>query len=1017
MQVTPQCRLKAHVDDLQGSDDNRIIEVVVLESDSDGIEQVSEILSERSDLAAIHFISHGADGQINLVDSWLNSTTLQQNSDAVSGWGNALTETGDILFYGCNIAADSDGQSLLNNIAELTGADVIASDDLTGSAALGGDWELEYTAGKVETNVAISQATQQTWSGVLSTYTVSSTADSGAGSLRQAIIDANANTGLDSIAFNIDTSDAGYVFYEDDGIDNSLTGAVAHTPTLADVDFNQGWYTIKPTSTLPAITDAVIIDGTTQAGYTDSPIIEINGTVASDGDPNGLTLQAGSSTIKGLIINRSWDDAIEVESNGGNTTIIGNYIGTDVSGTIALGNDYGLSIKSDNNVIGGTDPTERNIISGNINYGVAFYSSASNNTFQGNYIGTDMTGTNALGNSNEGIEIYDGACNNTIGGTTDGAGNIIAYNGYDGIYIRDINVTDNAILGNTIYSNSNLGINIGGGTEDASGVTANDTDDGDTGANALQNYPLISSVTTNGTDTVTVEGTLNSTASTTFRIEFFSNTTADGSSYGEAQTYLGFTTVTTDSSGNGSFSTSVSAAVAVGDYVTATATVDLGNSTYGNTSEFALNVSATAMPNQAPQATADSYILDENGTLTTTLGDNDLLKNDTDPDGDSLTVNTTPVFGPSHGSLTLNADGTFTYTPNANFADSDSFTYQVEDGNGGTDTATVTLTVTPDATNEAPVNAVPGSQITGKDVPLVFSGANGNQIIIRDDAGGNAVEVTLSAGNGIVTLADTTGLTITSGADGSNTITFTATLSDINTALNGLSFTPTADYTGSASLQIVTNDQGNTGTGDALSDSDTIAIDVVQVNQAPINTVPGAQTIDQNGMQLFSSSTGTAISINDLDAAGADVRVTLTATNGTINLSGNKGLSFSVGDGTNDTVQMFYRSFWASTALDVSSPSGAPGLDTWTSGEVLQFGNPNLAFEPGTTDGTFSSVFNLDTFAGATNVVIDAIHYVGRDILVGAVTPMQRPHLYEHEQPGRQRGRRVCLPPGYTGGL
>ena len=77
--------------DLQGSDDNRVIEVVILDSDRNGIDQITEILAERSDLAAVHFISHGTDGQISLGDSWLNSATLQQNSDTVAGWGDALT--------------------------------------------------------------------------------------------------------------------------------------------------------------------------------------------------------------------------------------------------------------------------------------------------------------------------------------------------------------------------------------------------------------------------------------------------------------------------------------------------------------------------------------------------------------------------------------------------------------------------------------------------------------------------------------------------------------------------------------------------------------------------------------------------------------------------------------------------------------------------------------------------------------------------------------------------------------
>ena len=158
---------KQLIADLQSSDDNRVIEVVVLESDRDGIEQVSEILAERSDVAAVHFISHGADGQINLGNSRLTSTTLEQNSDAVAGWGKALTESGDILFYGCNIAVDEDGQNLADTLAELTGADVAASDDVTGHASLGGDWELEYNTSLIETSVAISTQTQQDWNSAL----------------------------------------------------------------------------------------------------------------------------------------------------------------------------------------------------------------------------------------------------------------------------------------------------------------------------------------------------------------------------------------------------------------------------------------------------------------------------------------------------------------------------------------------------------------------------------------------------------------------------------------------------------------------------------------------------------------------------------------------------------------------------------------------------------------------------------------------------------------------------------
>ena len=124
----------------------------------------------------------------------------------------------------------------------------------------------------------------------------------------------------------------------------------------------------------------------------------------------------------------------------------------------------------------------------------------------------------------------------------------------------------------------------------------------------------------------------------------------------------------------------------------------------------------------------------------------------------------------------LNADGSFTYTPYdtgdaSNFADSDSFTYQVSDGKGGTDTATVSITVTPDATNEAPVNSRARRAERRPGQRLVFSEANGNRILLRDDAGGNTIELTLTATNGTITLAGTTGLTVTGGADGSATVT------------------------------------------------------------------------------------------------------------------------------------------------------------------------------------------------------------------------------------------------------
>ncbi|MCP4340448.1 MAG: DUF4347 domain-containing protein [Desulfobulbaceae bacterium] len=199
------------IDDLQQwSDSENSIEVIILDDEQNGFEQVGEILGDRTDLTAVHFISHGADGQIKLGKSWLNTISLQQNSDAVAGWGESLAESGDILFYGCNIAAGSNGQSLLADIAELTGADVAASEDATGHADLGGDWELEFAAGRIESSIPFTENVSESWHNALATFLVTTTDDVVDGtdsylSLREAIIAANIAPGTDEILLGTGT--------------------------------------------------------------------------------------------------------------------------------------------------------------------------------------------------------------------------------------------------------------------------------------------------------------------------------------------------------------------------------------------------------------------------------------------------------------------------------------------------------------------------------------------------------------------------------------------------------------------------------------------------------------------------------------------------------------------------------------------------------------------------------------------------------------------------------------------
>ncbi|HEU4402866.1 MAG TPA: DUF4347 domain-containing protein, partial [Candidatus Polarisedimenticolia bacterium] len=529
---------------------SRDVTVVLLDPSLDGFAQVDAALAGDGLFDAIHFVTHGSDGMIRLGGSWLDATTIEQRKAEIQGWAESLTDRADLLFYGCNFAADAVGQTVVDRLAELTGADVAASADNTGSAARGGDWQLEYRVGVIDTPITLEEGLAG-WEHLLNTYPVTNTNDSGGGSLRQAITDANGNPGLDTISFNI-------------------AGAGVHT--------------ITPTSELPDITDPVVVDATSQPGYAGTPLIELDGTSAGN-NKNGLRLFIGSdgSTIRGLAINRFGNIGIQIYKSGGHR-IEDNFIGTDPSGTIARGNKfYGMELSFDaaNNVI------VNNVISANDTGIIIDDAAADGNVIQGNKFGTDVTGTIALGNATAGINVGFGANSNLIGGLTAGQANVIAFNG-TGIQVVQNSTTGNSILGNSIFSNGSLGIDLG-----TSGVNANDAGDVDNGPNGLQNFPVLTSATSSGGNT-TIAGSLNSTAGTTFRIEFFSSPTGDISGFGEGQTYLGSTTVTTDGGGNAAFNTTLAGVSVTNGYVvSATATVDLGGGTYGSTSEFAANVTVS----------------------------------------------------------------------------------------------------------------------------------------------------------------------------------------------------------------------------------------------------------------------------------------------------------------------------------------------------------------------------------------------------------------------------------------
>jgi len=350
-----------------------------------------------------------------------------------------------------------------------------------------------------------------------------------------------------------------------------------------------GVRTIAPTTDLPQITSPVLIDGYTQpasspntltSGTNAAPKIELNGTNAS-GNGTGFVISGTSNcVIRGLIINRFLGNSISLFNGTANNRIEGNFLGTDPTGTLAKGNDIGVAFAgASGNVIGGNTPAARNLISGNLHQGIDFESDAPGNRILGNLIGTTANGSEALGNGFYGVGIFGSrASNNRIGDGTAAGSNTIAFNGRDGIEIDfpDSN-TGNQISRNSIFSNAGLGIDLITGSEsDTTNVsTPNDPGDADTGPNNLQNFPVLSFAKSSST-TTTISATLNSTPTKTFRVQFFSNPSGN-----EGKKFIGQKSVTTNGSGNVSFTFSPASKVAVGQTITATAT-----DPSGNTSEF-----------------------------------------------------------------------------------------------------------------------------------------------------------------------------------------------------------------------------------------------------------------------------------------------------------------------------------------------------------------------------------------------------------------------------------------------
>ena len=338
-------------------------EAVLLDPTRDGIEQIAEILGGRSNIDAIHLIAEGNAAELHLGTTFLTQEAISgRYASLFAQIGTSLTADADLLIYGCNFGQGEAGLSAMKTLAKLTGADIAASTDRTGHVNEYGNWELEVSTGFIETAIVIGEATQAAWEGVLATFTVTTTADGGPGSLRQAIIDANANPGTDTITF---VGSGTYLL--------TIAGTGENAAATGDLDI---------TDDLIIIGNGVgntIIDG----GGIDH-VFEVRGGVVVDFE--NMTIRGGSAP--------TWGGGLYVSDSGNNVRL------TDVMFTSNAANSGG-GIYNFQSTLTATDST----IDGNMatSWGAGLYNDRGTVildrvTVSNNSAGTDGGGINNFGN-------------------------------------------------------------------------------------------------------------------------------------------------------------------------------------------------------------------------------------------------------------------------------------------------------------------------------------------------------------------------------------------------------------------------------------------------------------------------------------------------------------------------------------------------------------------------------------------------------------------------------------------
>ncbi len=819
------------------------VEIVLINSTKDGVDQIARTLMGRTGIDAIHILSHGSEANLYIGTSDLNVASMSSTyATDLAIIRSALSENADILLYGCETARGSDGQAFIDTLAAMTGADVAASADATGHATFGGDWTLEYDSGVIESAVVINDATQSEWVHLLAAPVITRTSspimyvDFGPAGTATDVTSAYASYTISSPAGSANINDLWVK------IDNFAGGSVNLAANETNL-VNLGSLAASNTKTAFFFLTASLATTTDQT-HTIS---------VYEGKPGagGVLLSSGNFTLTDV------SSTIEASANKVTSTVTG-PTPAELGGLVTMTVTGATGVLGSTNVFSTSpatfsnwDPDAYELISSSIAF----------------------TGANT-GTYTDQLEIVL-----PNGATSD----------YTATYI--FRATETTTAPQIVSPVSE--INSGGSNMKH------------TALNTISSLPTIVSPVNNLTLTETVDTSLFTSGGTaTFTITL-TNTGALSVTVDDIVDLLATSPGTTSYvAGSSKFG-----GVAISDPAISGSTL-----TWGNTSNFTVGAgssvtltyqalipstngiyvnqayahvgatqidttlstsddskaSATVAVGTPPTAVDDSKSTLEDVTVSGNVLSNDLLGGS----GGALTVTQFTVAGDvtvylagqnatiaGVGALRLNSDGSYTFTPAANYDGAvPIITYTISDG-ALPDVGTLSLSITP--VNDAPVNTVPAAQTVNEDAALTITGLS------VADVDGNLATTKLTVGNGTLNVSLAGGATISSGANGSATMTLGGTQAQINAALATLNYQGSLNFSGADVLSVVSTDSA----GSPLSDTDTVAITVTGANDAPVldlDTSAGGTgyttTFTEKGAEIaIANVTGT--SVTDIDNA------------------------------------------------------------------------------------------------------------------------------------------------------